>query len=408
MTKERGFDSLRMTEGSRASFAEDDKGGGLDSWNEGSGDLIHYMTFPEPVPIESAVRAHVLLRLTTLGLAILPLCGCYLLQAATGQMEIVAKRKPIAALIANPTTPEPLRKRLEYVSDVRAFAINELGLPDNKSYRSYADLERPYVVWNVFATDEFSVEPRRWCFPIAGCVVYRGYFDQDRAESYARHLRFRGQDASVGGVAAYSTLGHFDDPILNTMLVWNDVQLAGTLFHELAHQVLYVPGDSAFNESFATVVEEAGLERWLTARGRIQEMRVWYTQRERGEQFIGLLLVTRERLRNLYAEKLPTNILRDRKQAEFGRLKFEYTQLKAQWNGYAGYDRWFDRALNNAHLISAATYHGCLPKFRELLKSHDGDFQTFYDGARKVAEGSKEERREFCGGEQNAAAASAP
>jgi predicted aminopeptidase len=344
----------------------------------------------------SAVRAHVLFRLITLALAIAPLSGCYLLQAATGQMEIVAKRKPIAALIASPTTPAPLRKRLEYVSDARAFAINELGLPDNNSYRSYADLNRPYVVWNVFATDEFSVEPRRWCFPIAGCVVYRGYFDQERAERYARSLRFSGQDAAVGGVAAYSTLGHFDDPILNTMLAWNDVQLAGTLFHELAHQVLYVPGDSAFNESFATVVEEAGLERWLEERGRIQEMRVWYTQRERGEQFIGLLLVARERLRNLYAEKLPPEITRERKQAEFGRLKFEYTELKAQWNGYAGYDRWFDRALNNAHLVSAATYHGCLPKFRELLNSYEGDFRKFYDGARAIAEGPKEERRKFC------------
>jgi predicted aminopeptidase len=336
------------------------------------------------------------LRLLSLLLAANFLAGCYLIQAAAGQMEIVAKRKPIDALIASRTTPEPLRRRLEYVSDARTFAVNELGLPDNKSYRSYADLERPYVVWNVFATDEFSVEPRRWCFPIAGCVVYRGYFDQERAESYARSLRFGGHDASVGGVAAYSTLGHFDDPILNTMLVWNDVQLAGTLFHELAHQVIYVPGDSEFNESFATVVEEAGLERWLTLRGRVQEMRIWYAQRERGEQFIGLLLAARERLRNLYAEKLPDDVTRDRKQAEFGRLKFEYTQLKAKWNGYAGYDRWFDRALNNAHLVSAATYHGCLPKFRELLRSHDGDLRKFYDSVGEIAEGSKEGRREFC------------
>jgi predicted aminopeptidase len=274
--------------------------------------------------------------------------------------------------------------------------VKELGLPDNKSYRSYADLERPYVVWNVFATDEFSVEPRHWCFPIAGCVVYRGYFDQERAEAYARNLRFSGHDASVGGVAAYSTLGHFDDPILNTMLAWNDVQLAGTLFHELAHQVVYVPGDSEFNESFATVVEEAGLERWLTLRDRVHEMRVWYTQRERGEQFIGLLLTTRERLRNLYAQKLPDDVMRARKQAEFGRLKFEYTQLKATWNGYAGYDRWFDRALNNAHLVSAATYHGCLPQLRELLHSHDGDLRKFYDSVGGIAESSKTQRRAFC------------
>jgi predicted aminopeptidase len=328
--------------------------------------------------------------------AIAPLSGCYLLQAAAGQMEIVTKRKPIAAIIASPTTPEPLRRRLEYVSDARAFAVAELGLPDNGSYRSYADLDRPFVVWNVFATDEFSVEPRRWCFPIAGCVVYRGYFGQERAERYARRLRFSGHDAAIGGVAAYSTLGHFDDPILNTMLGWSDVQLAGTLFHELAHQVIYVPGDSEFNESFATVVEEEGLQRWLTARGRIDEMRVWYTQRERSEMFIGLLLTARERLRNLYAENLPPEDMRERKNAEFGRLKFEYSQLKQRWNGYAGYDRWFDRALNNAHLVSAATYHGCLPELRELLKSNDDDLQRFYDRARELAEGPEEARRVFC------------
>jgi predicted aminopeptidase len=342
---------------------------------------------------------HVLLRLIALLLAASSLSGCYLTQAAMGQLEIVTKREPIAAVIARPTTTEPLRKRLEYVSSAREFATHALALPDNKSYRSYADLERPYVVWNVFATDEFSVEPRRWCFPIAGCVVYRGYFSEARAESYARKLRFAGEDTNVGGVAAYSTLGHFDDPVLNTMLAWNDVQLAGTLFHELAHQVVYVPGESEFNEAFATTVEEAGLERWLTARGRVQEMRTWYAQRERNEAFVGLLLVTRERLRNLYAEKLPTEAMRDRKQAEFGRLKFEYTQLKAKWNGYAGYDRWFDRALNNAHLISAATYHGCLPKFRELLKSGESDLPRFYATVKSLAKESREERESFCGGE---------
>lgn len=354
------------------------------------------MSFSDPSLITHHSSRTVRARLFVLAMSLVPLSGCYLLQAAAGQMEIVAKRKPIAGIIASPTTPEPLRKRLEYVSDARVFAVNELGLPDNDSYRSYADLERPFVVWNVFATEEFSVEPRRWCFPIAGCVVYRGYFGLDRAESYARSLRFDGYDTAVGGVAAYSTLGHFDDPILNTMLGWNDVQLAGTLFHELAHQVLYVPGDSQFNESFATVVEEEGLRRWLTKRGRIDEMRVWYTQRERSEMFIGLLLTSRERLRNLYAEKLPAEEMRERKNAEFGRLKFEYSQLKQRWSGYSGYDRWFDRTLNNAHLVSAATYHGCLPELRELLKSQDDDLQRFYDSARAIAEGSKEERRRFC------------
>lgn len=336
------------------------------------------------------------LRILILALIAIPLTGCYLTQAAMGQLEIVAKRKPIAAVIADPATAPPVRERLEYVSDARAFAVNALGLPDNDSYRSYADLNRPFVVWNVFATEEFSVEPKRWCFPIAGCVVYRGYFKQARAEGYARRLRFSGHDAAVGGVAAYSTLGHFDDPILNTMIAWNDIQLAGTLFHELAHQVIYVPGDSQFNESFATVVEEAGLARWLESRGRVQEMRAWYTQRERAETFIGLLLAARERLRNLYAQSLPEAEMRARKHEEFGRLKFEYSQQKQRWDGYAGYDRWFDRALNNAHLVSAATYHGCLPQLRELLKASNDDLPTFYERAREIAEGTPEARRAFC------------
>jgi predicted aminopeptidase len=336
------------------------------------------------------------IRLVAAALVLTPLSGCYLTQAAMGQLEIVAKRKPIEAVIADTATPEPLRRRLEYVSDARAFAVNELGLPDNGSYRSYADLERPFVVWNVFATDEFSVDPKRWCFPIAGCVVYRGYFNQERAERYARRLRFSGHDAATGGVAAYSTLGHFDDPVLNTMVAWNDIQLAGTLFHELAHQVLYVPGDSEFNESFATVVEEAGLTRWLESLGRVDDMRVWYTQRERAAAFIGLLLSARERLRALYAERLPEAEMRARKHEEFGRLKFEYWQLKQRWNGYSGYDRWFDRALNNAHLVSAATYHGCLPQLRELLRANDDDLRKFYAAAREIAEGEKAQRRKFC------------
>ena len=211
-------------------------------------------------------------RLLTIAGAALPLTGCYLMQAASGQMEIASKREPIAAVLADTSTPAQLRTRLEYVAAARDFASRELGLPDNESYRSYADLGRPFVVWNVFAAPEFSVEPRRWCFPIAGCVVYRGYFSEAAAQRYARRLRRHGDDAAVGGVAAYSTLGHFKDPVLSTMLGWSDAQLAGTLFHELAHQVVYVPGDSEFNESFATVVEEARLERWLTAQQRIQDL----------------------------------------------------------------------------------------------------------------------------------------
>lgn len=318
------------------------------------------------------LRALILIVATTL------LPGCYYLQAFSGQMEIVSKRQPISGLISDPTTQPILRSRLEYVAAARDFASRELGLPDNGSYRSYADLERPYVVWNVFATREFSIEPRRWCFPIAGCVVYRGYFDEDAALGYAQRLERNGYDTAVGGVAAYSTLGHLEDPVLNTMLGWSDAQLAATLFHELAHQVVYVPGDSDFNEGFATVVEEVGLERWLRSRGSDRLLDSWRTQRERHRQFIALLLQTRERLKELYATTLPDEEMRSRKQTEFGLLKLEYEKLKQQWDGYGGYDAWFSRTLNNAHLVSAATYHGCLPGLRRVLASVNGDLQKFY------------------------------
>lgn len=319
--------------------------------------------------------------------------GCYLLQAAGGQMELTSKRQPIAKLLTDERTPEELRARLEYVAAARTFASQELGLPDNDSYRSYADVGRPYVVWNVFATDEFSVQPKRWCFPIAGCVVYRGYFKEDSAKTYARRLRLRGSDTAVGGVAAYSTLGHFKDPVLNTMLGWSDVQLASTLFHELAHQVVYVPGDSEFNEAFATVVEEAGLQRWLAARGRLQDLDEWNEQRERNAQFVKLLLQTRDRLDTLYRSDLPDDEKRERKQYEFGVLKLQYSQLKAdQWQGYRGYDAWFSRTLNNAHLVSAATYYGCVPGLRRLLQSVAGDLPAFYEKARELAKETNEAR----------------
>ncbi|AMN45734.1 putative aminopeptidase [Steroidobacter denitrificans] len=335
---------------------------------------------------------------------LLPVCaamvssGCYLMQAAAGQMEITARRQPIATLLADANTPAALRGRLAYVAEARDFAVRELGLPDNGSYRSYADLERPYVVWNVFATEEFSVEPRRWCFPIAGCVVYRGYFSEASAQRYARRLRAAGKDTAVSGVSAYSTLGHFDDPVLSTMLGWSDARLAATVFHELAHQVIYLPGESRFNESFAMVVEEAGLERWLMQRGQPDELADWRQRRRREAMFIRALLHTREQLRSLYASDLPTARKRERKQYAFGLLKLEYARMREVWHGSHGYDAWFDRTLNNAHLVPAATYHGCVPGLRRLLASVGGDLPRFYERVRMLAKLDRATReREVCG-----------
>jgi predicted aminopeptidase len=326
-------------------------------------------------------------------LIFLPLSGCYVLQAARGQMNISASKQPIERVLANPATPERVKARLEYVVEARAFAINELGLPDNRSYKSYADLKRSYAVWNVFAAAEFSVEPKRWCFPIAGCVVYRGYFSENAAQRYAVRMESQGYDATVSGVPAYSTLGHFADPVLNTMMNWSDAQLAAMVFHELAHQIVYVSGDSNFNEAFATAVEEEGVTRWLEFKRQQVQLQQWKAQHERAQMFYGLLFAARERLKALYALSLPAAEKRDRKQQEFGRLKFEYWQLKQSWRGYSGYDAWFDRRLSNADLVPIATYETCIPGFKRLLAAVNGDLPRFYDEVKKLARLDAEARR---------------
>jgi predicted aminopeptidase len=307
----------------------------------------------------------------------LTLPGCYVLQAAAGQAEVLNRSEPIEKLVADPATPGPLLAPLELVVEARVFAVNELGLPDGRSFRKYADLGRPYAVWNVVATPEFSVTPRRWCYPVAGCVAYRGYFEEARAEATARRLDVRGDDVTVGGVATYSTLGYLSDPVFNTMLGWRETRLVGTVFHELAHERLYVPGDSEFNEAFASVVEQEGVRRWLAARGRDGEFEAYRTALAREAEFARLLREARERLRRLYASGVPSAQLWAYKQGEFGRLKFDYTLLRARWGGYAGYDAWFARPLNNAHLAAVATYHDCVPGLQRELEAA-GSLEAFY------------------------------
>lgn len=314
------------------------------------------------------------------------------MQAAGGQLDVMANSRPIEHVLADPGTPAPTRARLETAVEAREFAVRELGLPDGKSYRSYADLGRPYAVWNVVATPEFSLQPRRWCFPVAGCVAYRGYFAEPPANAFAWKLVAEGDDAIVEGVATYSTLGHLPDPLFSTMLGWSETRLVGTIFHELAHERLYVAGDSEFNEAFASVVEQEGLRQWLLARGDAAGLERYRAGLQRESEFAALLRSARANLDRLYRSGAAAEVLRIEKQREFGRLKFEYTLLRARWGGYAGYDGWFARTLNNAHLAAVATYHDCVPGLQRELAAA-GSLPVFYTRAAELAEWPLQERR---------------
>jgi predicted aminopeptidase len=335
--------------------------------------------------VNSSSKAAIIRVAFALALVAAASSGCYLLQSAQGQLSLMSKRQPIAQVIGRPSTPSALRTQLESVEAIRDFASRDLGLPDNGSYRSYADLGRRYVVWNVVAAPEFSVDAKQWCYPIVGCVAYRGYFVEDRARRFAASLTSRGFDVVVGGVAAYSTLGHFDDPVLNTMMGWTDVDLAAIIFHELTHQMLYVPDDSSFNEALATTVEEEGVRRWLLAQGRDADLANHLEEQKRYAQVVDLLNATRTQLRALYASGLAPLEMRARKRDAFTALRASFEVLKARWGGHAPFDAWFGEDLNNAHLASVATYFDCVPGFERELAAVGGNLAAFYSRVRELA-----------------------
>ncbi len=318
--------------------------------------------------------------------------GCYVLQSAQGQWELMSKREPIGRVIDAASTPAALRAQLKSVAVIRDFASRELKLPDNGSYRSYADVGRRYVVWNVVAAAEFSAEPKQWCYPVVGCVAYRGYFVESRAHRFAAGLHAQGFDVTVGGVAAYSTLGHFNDPVLNTMMGWDDVELASIIFHELTHQLLYVPNDSAFSEALATVVEDEGVRRWLNAQGRGDDLATHLLQEQHYATVIDLLSAARTQLRAIYASGAAPDIMRQRKRAAFASLHASFALLKTQWGGHAPFESWFTEDLNNAHLASIATYFDCVPGLQRELRAAGGDLTAFYARARELASLDRQKR----------------
>ncbi|HEX7328365.1 MAG TPA: aminopeptidase [Casimicrobiaceae bacterium] len=332
-----------------------------------------------------------------LTLVALTLGGCssldgigYYWQGAVGQWEILAHSEPMPEAIDR--AAPALAGRLREIRAIRAYASRELALPDNASYTRYTDLHRPFVTWSVFAAPRFSLAPRQWCFPIAGCVDYRGYFDEEAAKREAARLRADGDDVYVGGVPAYSTLGWFDDPVLSTFVHWPLTEVARLIFHELAHQVLYVRDDSVFNESFATMVSDVGLARWLAARREQALDAEAARDRKLRDTFQALVLSTRARLGEVYAsDETDAAKLRD-KRAAFAAMEAAYDAAKAGSPGLAGYDLWFARGPNNASLAAVAIYTERVPAFREILREEGGDLPRFFARVRQIAREAKPNR----------------
>jgi predicted aminopeptidase len=330
--------------------------------------------------------------------AVLVFTGCntvgYYRQAAAGQYEVVSRQEKIPNLLARTNTPAKLREKLELVLRLRQFAEHELHLKTDGHYAKYADLGRRYVVWNVYAAPEFSMEPKQWWYPIVGRLKYRGFFSEADARACATRLAKEGYEVYVSGTEAYSTLGFFKDPVLNTFVHHPPADLAETLFHELAHQQLFASGDTDFNEAFATAVGEEGARRWLAQHGDAAINAEYEKDLRRQRQFVALVLQAREELKNVYERQLTDDSKRTAKEHVIAQLRADYAKLKTSWNGYSGYDNWFERPVNNARLNTVATYYTLVPAFQQLIAKHGGHLPAFYAEAKSVASTPKKERHE--------------
>ena len=326
--------------------------------------------------------------------------GCssidYLSQSASGHIRLLAAARPVKDAIADPATPDALRKRLELTQRMREFAVTELHEPDNGSYRSYADLKRSAAVWNVVAAPELSLKLATWCFPIVGCVGYRGYYDLESANAAAEPLKAAGLEVDVYEVPAYSTLGWMNwiggDPLLNTFVQWPEGELARLIFHELAHQVAYAPGDTTFNESFATAVEHIGSQRWLQANASAEVREKQALTETRRQDFHVLVRAWRAKLDTMYRDAIPDDEKRARKAELYAGMRADYEAMKRdKWGGYKGYDHWF-ATVNNAALGTQAAYDDQVGAFERLFAAQGGDFDRFYAEVKRMAALSKPER----------------
>ena len=328
--------------------------------------------------------------------------GCsslgYYAQAAAGHLELLQRARSVPDVMAAADTTPALRDRLALSQRLRDFAVAELKLPDNNSYRRYSDLERSAAVWNVVATPELNLTLKTWCFPVLGCVGYRGYYAQTAAEKLAADLHQQGLETRVYGVPAYSTLGYSNwvggDPLLNTFINWPDAELAKMIFHELSHQVAYADDDTTFNESFATAVERIGGRRWLALQPQgPAALQALQQHEQRQQDFRELTQRYRTALQTLYGSTVADTIKRQRKTELMAALRAEYQAVKsARWGGYAGYDPWFANA-NNAYFAVLAAYTELVPEFERLFQRQGSDFDRFYAEVRRLAALPKDQRR---------------
>ena len=325
--------------------------------------------------------------------------GCadisYYMQSVDGHLSIIHKTQKIDDLLEDANTSPELKKRLELVTQIRLYAIEQMHLPESDSYTIYADLGRKYVLRNLFAAQELSIKPKQWCYPVVGCAGYRGYFNIQQLERFADNLKQQGYDIYISNVPAYSTLGWFDDPVLNTFINWPDYLLAGLIFHELSHQHVYVDGDTQFNESFAVTVQQAGVTSWLKSLGKEDQVTRFQAYLSNRQQVINLIIQTREELKQAYAENIETSEKRLIKQRIMSGLKTKYQQMSSEFEVADGFSRWFAADINNAQLASISTYYADVPVFKKFLDDADNDFEVFLKRIKNIAE-LPEKKRNRC------------
>ena len=340
-------------------------------------------------------HAQVLFHSLLLGGLVWVSSGCrsvaYYHQAALGQWHIERSKQPIEDLITDPETPEELKAKFRLIRELRQYAYWHLKLPSENAYSSYVALHRDYVVWNVTACPEYSMEPRKWWYPFLGRLKYRGYFDPDDAHAYADELEAHGQDVTVEGVVAYSTLGWFSDPVFDTYLDWSDLAIAELLFHELSHMRVFLSGETDWNEAFAVVTARAGVRQWLASQARWEDLRQYEEDIKLEDLFIGMILETKAELESLYASfqrpdavNLSEEVKSQQKQDVFQAFRDRFAQAQTKHEQLSGYEAWVRQPLNNARLSAVDTYYQWVPMFEKLLAEADGDWEVYYESAKSL------------------------